>query len=235
MEKSSNEYIRKFDILLNNSKLKFPQEENFKSALNKIKQLAKKGYLLPNDETMEDHWNFLRNIDNEAKLNELFINYFECDNNFEKLIERFNNNEAMNKFYDLYNQAIHLLEKEMFSGSLIILSVLYEGTVREFVNYADGSDVSSNINSFLNKKYTNKNRLIYQDREEIKIFTKIFFKKVNFDNMLTSDYFNRNVLLHGIDYSKISKVDVLKILNAIDILIFLLSEHKNILEVKKND
>lgn len=187
---------------------------------------------MPSYETSDEHWKFLNNIDNQEKLNNLFIEYFKRDNNLQKTIDKFNTGKRRSDLKDLYNQALFLYNNHMFSGAVTILFALYEALIREQINYEDKNSVSSNINYYLSKKYTDKRTIIFQDRKEIGAFTEKIFSKVDFDKIDDSNYFNRNVILHEMDYKRITEIDVLKMLNAIDILEDLICGYEKFWEVK---
>ena len=231
-------FIKKLQSLIDMDKLQVPSETEIKGTLKKIKELAKTGWVLPIEETSEEHWKFLDNRNDIVKLDDLFRYYFNNDDckKFNNLTERFLKNKSINKFKSLYEQALFLFKNKSYSGSLIILSVIYEGLIRNFIQYNDNTNVSSNINKCLNDMYKNEITIIFQDREAIKIFTEDFFKKPDFNNVNDSNYFNRNILLHGIDYTYVTDLDVIKKLNAIDVLVSLIADYESLLkELKVND
>ena len=229
--------IQRIQSLIDMGKLQVPSGTEIKETLKKIKELAKTGWVLPNEETSEEHWNFLNNRNNIVKLDDLFRHYFNDDDckKINNLNERFLENKSINKFKSLYEQALSLFKNKSYSGSLIILSVIYEGIIRYFIQYNDNTAVSSNINNCLNAMYKNKITIIFQDREAIKTFTEEFFKKTDFNNVNDSNYFNRNILLHGIDYTYVTDLDVIKLFNAIDVLISLIADDKILLKELKVD
>lgn len=218
---------------MNIDKFELPTDEQIKNTLKKITRLANMGWLLPSNENIDDHRKFLNNIDNQEKLNSLFIEYFKRENNLQKIMDKFNASKIKTDLKDLYNQAVYLYNNHMFAGAVTILFVLYEALIREQINYEDKSGVSVNINFYLGKKYTNKKTIIFQDRKGIGVFTEKIFSKVDFNRIDDSNYFNRNVILHGIDYKRITEIDVLKMLNAIDILKNLICDYENFLEGKR--
>lgn len=221
------EILKKIKLLVDIDKFELPTDEQIKKVLKKIVRLANKGWLLPSNETIDDHQKFLNNIDNQEKLNNLFIEYFKRDNNLQRIIDKFNASKIRTDLKDLYNQAIYLYNNHMFAGSVIILFALYEALIREQINYEDKNGVSANINSYLGKNYTNKKTIIFQDRKGIGVFTEKIFSNVDFNRIDDSNYFNRNVILHGIEYKRITEIDVLKMLNAIDILKDLICNYEN--------
>ena len=229
--------IQRIQSLIDMGKLQVPSGTEIKETLKKIKELAKTGWVLPNEETSEEHWNFLNNRNDIVKLDDLFRHYFNDDDckKINNLNERFLENKSINKFKSLYEQALSLFKNKSYSGSLIILSVIYEGIIRYFIQYNDNTAVSSNINNCLNAMYKNKITIIFQDREAIKTFTEEFFKKTDFNNVNDSNYFNRNILLHGIDYTYVTDLDVIKLFNAIDVLISLIADDKILLKELKVD
>ncbi|MGM9882061.1 MAG: hypothetical protein ACI31S_04390 [Bacilli bacterium] len=226
------EFLEKIKLLIELNKFELPSNEQIKIVLKKIEKLANAGWLLPSYETSDEHWKFLNNIDNQEKLNNLFIEYFKRDNNLQKTIDKFNTGKRRSDLKDLYNQALFLYNNHMFSGAVTILFALYEALIREQINYEDKNSVSSNINYYLSKKYTDKRTIIFQDRKGIGAFTEKIFSKVDFDKIDDSNYFNRNVILHGMDYKRITEIDVLKMLNAIDILEDLICGYEKFWEVK---
>lgn len=230
-------FIKKLQSLIDMGKLQVPSETEIKETLKKIKELAKTGWVLPIEETSEEHWNFLNNRNDIVKLGDLFRYYFNNDDckKFNNLTERFLENKSINKFKSLYEQALSLFKNKFYSGSLIILSVIYEGLIRDFIEYNDNTNVSSNINKFLNDMHKNKITIIFQDREAIKIFTEEFFKKPDFNNVNDSNYFNRNILLHGIDYTYVTDLDVIKLFNAIDVLVSLMADYESLLRELSTD
>lgn len=231
-------FIKKLQSLIDIGKLQFPIETEVKETLKKIKELAKTGWVLPIEETSEEHWEFLNNRNDTVKLGDLFRYYFNNDDckKFNNLTERFLKNKSINKFKSLYEQALFLFKNKSYSGSLVILSVIYEGLIRNLIQYNDNTDVSSNISKSLNDKYINKITISFQDREAIKIFTENFFKKTDFNNVNDSNYFNRNILLHGIDYTYVTDLDVIKLFNAIDVLVSLIADYDSLLkELSVND
>lgn len=231
-------YIQKFQSLIDVGKLQVPSEPEIQETLKKIKELAKTGWMLPIEETPEEHWEFLNNRHDIVKLDDLFRHYFNDDDckKINNLYERILENKSINKFKSLYEQALFLFKNKFYSGSLIILSVIYEGIIRNFIQYNDNTGVSSNINKCLNDMYKNKITIIFQDREAIKIFTEEFFKKTDFNNVNDSNYFNRNILLHGIDYTYVTNLDVIKLFNAIDVLVSLIADYEYLLkELSVND
>lgn len=225
-------FIKKLQSLIDIGKLQVPIETEVKETLKKIKELAKTGWVLPIEETSEEHWEFLNNRNDTVKLGDLFRYYFNNDDckKFNNLTERFLKNKSINKFKSLYEQALFLFKNKSYSGSLIILSVIYEGLIRNLIQYNDNTDVSSNISKSLNDKYINKITISFQDREAIKIFTEDFFKKPDFNNVNDSNYFNRNILLHGIDYFYVTDLDVIKLFNAIDVLVSLIADYESLLK-----
>ena len=229
--------IQRIQSLIDMGKLQVPSGTEIKETLKKIKELAKTGWVLPNEETSEEHWNFLNNRNDIVKLDDLFRHYFNDDDckKINNLNERFLENKSINKFKSLYEQALSLFKNKSYSGSLIILSVIYEGIIRYFIQYNDNTAVSSNINNCLNAMYKNKITIIFQDREAIKTFTEEFFKKTDFNNVNDSNYFNRNILLHVIDYTYVTDLDVIKLFNAIDVLISLIADDKILLKELKVD
>lgn len=238
MNEFDDTFIQKFQSLIDMDELQAPSETEIKETLKRIKELAKTGWVLPNEETPEEHWKFINNRNDIVKLDALFRHYFTDDDckKINNLNERFLEDENLKKFKGLYEQALFLLKNKFYSGSLIILSVIYEGIIRNFMQYNDNTGVSSNINKFLNDMYQNKITIIFQDREAIKIFTEEFFKKPDFNNVNDSNYFNRNILLHGIDYTYVTDLDVIKLFNAIDVLVSLIADYEVLLkELSVND
>lgn len=230
--KFDREVFEKLRTIFDEINANVPSDKEVKETLKKIEKLADTGWLLPGYETSDDHWKFLNNIDNIDKLNDLFMEYFQRDNNFQRTIDKFNEERNVTKFKDLYNQAIYLYNNHMYAGALIILTTIYEGLIREQINYIDSSNVTGNINRYLNNRYTNKKTIVFQDRQGIKRFTENFFAEVDFKVIDDCNYFNRHVILHGVEYNKISKVDVLKMLNAIDVLDGLICDYSMFLEGK---
>ena len=226
-------FLKKLESLV--GKFELPSEEQIKDTLKKIKKLSKTGLLLPNDENSNEHWDFINNYDNIEKLDRLFESYFSKKNVISNIIERLESNLKSTKFYNVFKQAVFLYKNNMYSGSTLLLTTIYEGVIRDNINYLDSNNVSANINNFLNNKYQNNKLIIYQDREAIKIFTKEYFETMDFNNIDGTTYFNRNVILHGVEYDRIEKKDVLKLLNALDVLCTLLIENKNILRGENND
>lgn len=232
MNEFNDTFIQKFQSLIDMDELQVPSETEIKETLKRIKELAKTGWVLPNEETLEEHWKFLNNRNDIVKLDDLFRHYFNDDDckKINNLNERFLENKNLKKFKGLYEQALCLFKNKSYSGSLIILSVIYEGIIRNFMQYNDNTGVSSNINKCLNGMYQNKITIIFQDREAIKIFTEEFFKKLDFNNVNDSNYFNRNILLHGIDYTYVTDLDVIKLFNAIDVLVSLIADYESLLK-----
>lgn len=231
-------FIKKLQSIIDIGKLQVPIETEVKKTLKKIKELAKTGWVLPIEETSEEHWEFLNNRNDTVKLGDLFRYYFNNDDckRFNNLTERFLKNKSINKFKSLYEQALFLFKNKSYSGSLVILSVIYEGLIRNLIQYNDNTDVSSNVSKSLNDKYINKITISFQDREAIKIFTENFFQKTDFNNVNASNYFNRNILLHGIDYTYVTDLDVIKLFNAIDVLVSLIADYDSLLkELSVND
>ena len=79
------EILQKLKSLIELNKFKFPSDEQIKKSLKKIEKLTNTGWLLPSNETIDEHRKFLKNIDNQEELNNLFIEYFKRDNNLKKL------------------------------------------------------------------------------------------------------------------------------------------------------
>ena len=73
----------------------------------------------------------------------------------------------------------------MFAGTVIILFALYEALIREQINYEDKNSVSSNINYYLSKKYTDNKKIIFQDRKRIGVFTEKNFQKLTLIRLMT--------------------------------------------------
>lgn len=222
--------VKIFKELLADNERNRPTEAQAKATLKKIEKLANTGWLLPTNETVEDHWNFLNNTDNSEELNRLFVEYFNRDNNIQRIIDKFNEDRNQTNLKEIYNQAVYLYNNQMYAGAVIILCALYESLIREQINYVDEKSVSSNVNSYLSKRYTDKMTLIFQDRKGIGNFTEKFFSKIDYDKIDDTNYFNRNVILHGIEYKRISEIDVLKLLNAIDVLNGLICDYEKLWE-----
>ena len=49
--------IQRIQSLIDMGKLQVPSGTEIKETLKKIKELAKTGWVLPNEETSEEHWN----------------------------------------------------------------------------------------------------------------------------------------------------------------------------------
>lgn len=230
-----NTFLKELKLLIDVGKVKLPSEQQIKDTLKKVKKLSKTGWLLPNDENSKEHWDFLNNSDDVKKLDRLFNLYFSKKNIINNMLERLESNLKCTKFYDVFHQAIFLYKNNMYSGSTLLLTSIYEGIIRENIDYIDSNNVSANVNGFLNSKYQNNKLIIFQDRESIKIFTEKYFETIDFCNINESNYFNRNVILHGVEYDRIEKKDSLKLLNALDILCTLLIENKNVLRSDEDD
>jgi len=228
-------FLKRLESLIDVGKLELPSDEQIKDTLKKVKKLSKTGWLLPNEENSDEHWNFINNSDNIKKLDRLFDSYFSKKNIINNMLKRLKSNLKNTKFYNIFKQAEFLYKNDMYSGSTLLLTTIYEGVIRDNINYIDSNNVSANVNNFLNNKYQNNKLIIYQDREGIKIFTEEYFETMDFNNIDESNYFNRNVLLHGVEYDRIEKKDVLKLLNALDVLCTLLIENKKILGSEKNE
>lgn len=228
-------FLKELKLLINAEKSKFPSEQQIKDTLKKVKNLSKTCWLLPNEENSKEHWEFLNNSDDIEKLDRFFNIYFSKKKIINNMLERLESNLKCTKFYDIFQQAIFLYKNNMYSGSTLLLTTIYEGIIRENVSYIDSNNVSANINSFLNAKYKNNKLIIFQDKEGIKTFTEKYFETINFCNINETNYFNRNVILHGVEYDRIVKKDNLKLLNALDVLCILLIENKKSLRSEEDE
>ena len=156
------------------------------------------------------------------RLENKLIDFFTKDRQRQltKIKEKFNNKEELKQFKEIYSQAYYNYNNKYYYSSGIALTAIYEGLIRTYTNILPNESKKNvkELNGKLDKKYKNKYSIIFQDKIGIIQFNEKFFSKIKDCNINNDNYFNRNVLMHGLNFENFKKVDALKLFNAIDIL-----------------
>lgn len=219
---SIQETLNKITINFDVEKLKDSMDQQ----LTIIKKISKDGYITPRCMDVDNQTKFFNCRYNKER-KEIFTNFF-IKNKEEALIglkKEFYSYKELFYYRKPYAQAYFNFNHCNYYACCILLTALLEGLIRK---YADISSKDKNImgklNQYLNKKYKNRYTLLFQDKTGIKNFIEIFYASIDEKCINNKNYFNRNVLMHGLEYNRFNKTDAIKLFNVIDILNGLLLE-----------
>ncbi len=207
---------------------------NMKEQLKFIKKFSRYGFLIPLEFDTEEckYW---YSCTRNKELEDILIKFFS-KNKQEQLIKikkRFDNNKELENFKKIYNQAYYNYNNKKYYSSCIVLTSLFEGLIRYYAKTFFNKQINSvsEINGELGIRYKNKYTIIFQNKNGLANFIDEFFISVNQENIKNDNYFNRNVLMHGLNFDKFRRIDVIKLFNIIDILNSLIIENYEEIEI----
>lgn len=185
-----------------------------------IKQIAKLGFIIPRNVDL-DIQNKILNYSDKNELEKLFINFF-LGNKKKELIrikKTFNNYKEMENFKKAYNQAYFNFEHKKYFSACLILTLVLEGVIRYYSNIPNKDDnIHGLLNKNLNTKYKEKYTILFQDKTGISKFICDYFSSTGGNKINSQNYFNRNILMHGLEFKRFKKIDAIKLFNVIDVL-----------------
>ena len=211
-QETLNKIASNFD--LNNLKLGMDNQ------LKVIKEISKYGFLIPRNIDVETQKKIF-NYKNNKELENEYINFFNTNNKKEliNLKTRFYEYDRLKKYRKPYKQAYFNYNHSNYYASCILLTSLLEGLIREYSNISlKDNNLSGCLNSNLNSKYKNRYTLLFQDKTGISKFIENYYSRINENDINNKNYFNRNVLMHGLEFNRFKEIDVIKLFNIIDIL-----------------
>jgi len=188
--------------------------------LKVIKEISKCGFLIPRNVDVETQ-NKIFNYKNNKELEKVYLNFFNGNNKKElkNLKARFYDYDILKEYRKPYKQAYFNYNHKNYYSSCILLTSLLEGLIRDYSNIPPkDNNLSGCLNSNLHSKYSNKYTLLFQDKTGISKFIENYYISINENNINNKNYFNRNVLMHGLEFNRFKEIDVLKLFNIIDIL-----------------
>lgn len=231
-EMNYNNILENLKKLLDSLKL-FPTEEMKKEIYQNNKRLGKfcgkNNWTIPLTLSGEENQELISILEeeNSKKLDKLFIEHLTRneEENLKVIKMNFRNSEITKRYIKPYNQAFRAYNKQMYLSAVMILIAIFEGIVSYYMfNNKNETCVLNNVNSYLNKKYTDKNLFItYQNKETMKSFIDSLFETVNFENVDNIQPFNRHLIMHGRNLNKIGKKEVLQMFSVLDNLLMLIN------------
>ena len=226
-----NNILENLKKLLDSLKL-FPSEEMKKEIYQNNKRLGKlcgrNNWTIPLTLSGEENQELFSILDeeNSKKLDKLFIEHLtkSKEENLKVIKRNFRNSELTQRYIKPYNQAFRAYYKQMYLPAVMVLIAIFEGIASHYTFKTKSETcVPSNVNSYLDKKYTDKNLFIsYQDKETMKSFIDSIFKSIDFENVDNMQPLNRHLIMHGRNLNKIGKKEVLQMFNALDNLLSLI-------------
>ena len=222
-ENLKNSIKQLFNLI--NNKIEYYADDK---KLEFVKKTSKYGFLIP----LEFGANECRmwfNCKDSREVENIFLNFFvKSKKQLNKLKQRFNNSREIKEYTKVYNQAYYNYNKKKYYSSCIVLTSILEGLIRYYAKIPSNEktkNVRGKINKKLSEKYKDKHTIIFQDKTGISKFIEKFYSSINSCDINNCNYFNRNVLMHGLNFEKFKKIDALKLFNAIDILNNLMIEN----------
>ncbi len=215
--------VKDIQDILNKIKSKIDAEDikdNMSNQLVIIKKMSKLGFIIPTnvDLSMQSK---LFTCANEKEWEKLFIKFF-LNNNQKELLRinrEFNSYIELESFKIPYNEAYFNFTNEKYFSSCLILTSLLEGLIRNYLNIpTKDNNISGYLNGDLNKKYEEKYTILFQDKTGMSKFIENYYLSVDANKINDQNYFNRNVLMHGLEFQRFKEIDAIKLFNVIDIL-----------------
>jgi hypothetical protein len=195
-------------------------KQNMDNQLKIIKKISKDGYIIPSNIDTKTQKEIFR-CKNKLELEKIYLKFFTTNNKKElkKLKREFYKYDEIKNFRKPYSQAYFNFNHKNYYTSCILLTSLLEGLIRKYISISiKKNNISGDLNLNLNHKYRNKYTLLFQDKTGISKFIENYYLSINEENIDSSNYFNRNVLMHGLEFERYKKIDAIKLFNIIDIL-----------------
>ena len=215
--------VKDIQVTLNKIKIKIDVKcikENMNNQLVVIKKMSKLGFVIPTNVDLSMQKKIFT-YTNENELEKLFTEFF-LNNNQKELLRingEFNSYSELENFKNPYNEACFNFTNEKYFSSCLILTALLEGLIRNYLNIpTKDNNISGYLNGNLNKKYKDKYTILFQDKTGISKFIENYYLSIDANKINSQNYFNRNVLMHGLEFQRFRKIDAIKLFNIIDIL-----------------
>ena len=195
-------------------------KNGMENQLKVVKKISKYGFLIPNNidkKTQAEIFNYR----DKLELENIYLKFFKKNNQKELrcLKSNFYNSSKLNRFRKIYGQAYFNFNHKNYYTACILLTAILEGLIRKYSNITKKEkNVSTYLDRILDNKYKNKYTLLFQDKTGIREFMHNYYKSVNAADINETNYFNRNVLMHGLEFNRYKEVDAIKLFNVIDIL-----------------
>ena len=212
LQEKLNKIASNFDI----NKLKNGMENQIKV----IKRISKYGFLIPSNADIEIQKKIFNCKDN-SELEMIYLKFFNSNNKKEliNLKTNFYNHDVLNNFRKIYKQAYFNFNCKNYYASCIVLTSLLEGLIRKYASVPmKNNNLSGRLNANLNSKYSDKYTVLFQDKTGISKFIENYYISISEDDINDENYFNRNALMHGLEFNRYKKIDAIKLFNVIDIL-----------------
>ena len=215
--------VKDIQDILNKIKSKIDAEDikdNMSNQLVIIKKMSKLGFIIPTNVDLSMQSKFFT-CANEKEWEKLFIEFFLNNNQNEllRINREFNSYIELENYKIPYNEAYFNFTNEKYFSSCLILTSLLEGLIRNYLNIpTKDNNISGYLNGDLNKKYKDKYTILFQDKTGMSKFIENYYLPVDANKINGQNYFNRNVLMHGLEFQRFKEIDAIKLFNVIDIL-----------------